>query len=102
MGALVTGLAFFGASPAGAASSGTWDQVASCESSGNWSAQTGNGFFGGLQFTQSTWAAFGGLLYAPTANLATKAEQITVAERVLAGQGPGAWPVCSVKAGLSR
>ncbi|MDI2127040.1 transglycosylase family protein [Yinghuangia seranimata] len=81
-------------------SASTWDQVAACESTNNWSANTGNGFYGGLQFTQSTWAAYGGTQYAPRADLATKDQQIAVAERVRAGQGPGAWPVCSVKAGL--
>ncbi|MBN3929103.1 transglycosylase family protein [Streptomyces verrucosisporus] len=87
---------------ASAASVDTWDKVAQCESTGNWSINTGNGFYGGLQFTQSTWAAFGGTEYAPRADLATKDQQIAVAEKVLAGQGPGAWPVCSVKAGLTK
>ncbi|MFG2823051.1 transglycosylase family protein [Kitasatospora sp. NPDC048365] len=87
---------------ASAASVSTWDKVAQCESTGDWSINTGNGFYGGLQFTSSTWAAFGGHAYAPQANQATKAQQITVAEKVLAEQGPGAWPVCSVKAGLTK
>lgn len=87
---------------AAAASVGVWDKVARCESSGNWHINTGNGYYGGLQFTPSTWAAYGGRAYAPRADLATKREQITVAERVLKGQGPGAWPVCSVRAGLTR
>ncbi|MGA4541536.1 transglycosylase family protein [Uniformispora flossi] len=91
---------FAGTANAAGSSSSTWDGVASCESSGNWSANTGNGFYGGLQFTQSTWNAFGGGQYAPRADQATKDQQIAVAERVRAGQGPGAWPVCSVKAGL--
>ncbi|MFD8484060.1 transglycosylase family protein [Kitasatospora sp. NPDC059673] len=90
------------ANSASAADVATWDKVAQCESSGNWSINTGNGFYGGLQFTSSTWAAFGGTAYAPQANLATKAQQIAVAEKVLASQGPGAWPVCSVKAGLTK
>ncbi|MFC9790315.1 transglycosylase family protein [Rhodococcus sp. NPDC127528] len=68
-----------------------WDGVANCESSGNWSTNTGNGFYGGLQFTQSTWNAYGG---SGSASNASKAEQIRVAENVLAGQGVGAWPVC--------
>ncbi|GAA4473971.1 hypothetical protein GCM10023094_08730 [Rhodococcus olei] len=68
-----------------------WDAVAQCESSGNWSTNTGNGFYGGLQFTQSTWNAYGG---SGSASHASKAEQIRVAENVLAGQGAGAWPVC--------
>lgn len=71
-----------------------WDEVAECESSGNWSINTGNGYYGGLQFVQSTWEAYGGLAYAPRADKATKTEQILVAERVLKGQGKGAWPVC--------
>ncbi|RKT11883.1 LysM domain-containing protein [Streptomyces sp. 1114.5] len=87
---------------ASAASVATWDKVAQCESSGNWSINTGNGFYGGLQFTSSTWAAFGGTAYAPQANQATKDQQIAVAEKVLASQGPGAWPVCSVQAGLTK
>ncbi|WP_316524076.1 transglycosylase family protein [Kitasatospora brasiliensis] len=90
------------ATSASAASVATWDAVAQCESGGNWSINTGNGFYGGLQFTSSTWAAFGGTAYAPQANQATKAQQIAVAEKVLASQGPGAWPVCSVKAGLTK
>ncbi|WP_323185459.1 transglycosylase family protein [Kitasatospora sp. NBC_01287] len=89
------------ASTASAASTSTWDAVAQCESTGNWSINSGNGFYGGLQFTSSTWAAFGGTQYAPQANMATEAQQIAVAEKVLASQGPGAWPVCSVKAGLT-
>lgn len=79
-----------------------WDAVARCESSGNWAIDTGNSFYGGVQFTNSTWKAYGGLAYAPQANLATKAEQIAVARRTLAGQGPGAWPVCGARAGLTR
>ncbi|WP_043910259.1 transglycosylase family protein [Kitasatospora griseola] len=90
------------ANSASAADVATWDKVAQCESGGNWSINTGNGFYGGLQFTSSTWAAFGGTAYAAQANLATKAQQIAVAEKVLASQGPGAWPVCSVKAGLTK
>jgi LysM repeat protein len=87
---------------ASAATVATWDKVAQCESSGNWSINTGNGFYGGLQFTQSTWSAFGGTAYASRADLATKDQQIAVAEKVLASQGPGAWPVCSKKAGLTK
>ncbi|WP_420036994.1 transglycosylase family protein [Streptomyces sp. cg28] len=91
-----------GAGGAQAADVGTWNKVAACESSNNWSINTGNGFYGGLQFTASTWSAYGGGAYAPRADLATKDQQIAVAEKVLAGQGPGAWPVCSQRAGLSR
>ncbi|MYW03783.1 transglycosylase family protein [Streptomyces sp. SID3343] len=89
------------AGTANAADSSTWDKVAQCESTGNWGINTGNGFSGGLQFTPSTWAAYGGTAYASSAQQATKSQQIAVAERVLAGQGPGAWPVCSKTAGLS-
>jgi LysM repeat protein len=82
-------------SPAPAYSGGVnWSAIAACESGGNWGASTGNGFYGGLQFTQQTWLAYGGGQYAPSANLASPAEQIAVAQRVLAGQGIGAWPVC--------
>ena len=80
--------------PPAAPSGHDWAAVAECESGGDWSIDTGNGYFGGLQFSQSTWAAYGGTDYAPRADLATMAEQIAVAERVLARQGPGAWPIC--------
>ncbi|WP_035846799.1 transglycosylase family protein [Kitasatospora azatica] len=90
------------ATGAHAASVSVWDKVANCESTNNWSINTGNGFYGGLQFTSSTWAAYGGTQYAAQANQASKSQQIAVAERVLVDQGPGAWPVCSVKAGLTR
>ncbi|ULE35346.1 transglycosylase family protein [Mycobacterium sp. IDR2000157661] len=79
---------------AGAATDGEWDQVAKCESGGNWAINTGNGYQGGLQFAPSTWKGHGGGEYAPAAHLATKEEQIAVAERVLASQGKGAWPSC--------
>ncbi|MDX6315229.1 MAG: hypothetical protein QOF44_4693, partial [Streptomyces sp.] len=95
-------LPMVGATGAHAASVSTWDKVASCESTNNWSINTGNGFYGGLQFTQSTWAAFGGTQYAARADLATKAQQIAIAEKVLAVQGPQAWPVCGPKAGLTK
>ncbi|MGW7621530.1 transglycosylase family protein [Streptomyces antimycoticus] len=95
-------LPFLGTGPAHAASAGTWDRVAKCESGGNWHINTGNGYYGGLQFSQHTWAAFGGTAYAPRADLASKAQQITVAEVVLRKQGPGAWPVCSVRGRLRR
>ena len=79
---------------AGSAGGVNWSAIAACESGGNWSADTGNGFYGGLQFTEGTWLGYGGGQYASSANLASPAEQIAVAERVLAGQGIGAWPVC--------
>ncbi|MER5635959.1 transglycosylase family protein [Kitasatospora sp. NPDC002227] len=93
-------LPLLAATGAQAASVSTWDRVADCESGGDWSINTGNGFYGGLQFTSSTWKAYGGGQYAAQANQASKGQQIAVAEKVLASQGPGAWPVCSVKAGL--
>ena len=79
---------------AGASPGHDWSGVAQCESSGNWHINTGNGFYGGLQFTQSTWDAYGGQSFASRADLASEAAQVTVAERVLDGQGVGAWPVC--------
>jgi len=103
--AAATGLAALAgtvsAGSAQAASGATWDAVAQCESGGNWSINTGNGFYGGLQFLQSTWEGFGGTQYAARADLASRAQQIDIAENVLAVQGPGAWPVCSVEAGLT-
>ncbi|MFD6351499.1 transglycosylase family protein [Nocardia tengchongensis] len=86
---------------ASAAPAHDWDGVAQCESGGNWGINTGNGYYGGLQFSQSTWAANGG---AGSASNASKAEQIRVAENVLATQGVGAWPVCGqyLRAGTSE
>ena len=80
--------------PASSGGGVNWNAIAACESGGNWSISTGNGFYGGLQFTQQTWLGYGGGQYAASANLATPSEQIAVAQRVLAGQGIGAWPVC--------
>jgi resuscitation-promoting factor RpfA len=82
------------ASGAAHASSVNWDAVAQCESGGNWAINTGNGFYGGLQFTHQTWIGYGGGAYANNANEASRTEQIAIAEKVLAGQGIGAWPVC--------
>ncbi|GAA2406750.1 transglycosylase family protein [Streptomyces coeruleofuscus] len=79
---------------ASAATASEWDAVAQCESGGNWSINTGNGYYGGLQFSASTWSGYGGTKYASTADQATKEQQIEIAEKVLAGQGKGAWPVC--------
>ncbi len=76
------------------ASSVNWDAVAQCESGGDWSINTGNGFYGGLQFTEQTWLGYGGGAYAQYANQASRSAQIAIAEKVLAGQGIGAWPVC--------
>jgi LysM repeat protein len=99
--ALALGVASVGSAPASAAST-VWDRVAKCESGGNWKINTGNGYYGGLQFSNRTWKGFGGGKYASRANRASKAEQIAIARRVLASQGPGAWPVCSRKAGLTK
>ncbi|MCB5164601.1 transglycosylase family protein [Streptomyces bambusae] len=77
-----------------AASAESWAKVATCESGGDWAIATGNGYYGGLQFSPSTWEAFGGHQYAPNAHQATKEQQIEIAEKVLAGQGRGAWPHC--------
>ena len=96
-GAVVLGAAAIGVgmlvSPASAAEH-DWSGVAQCESSGNWSINTGNGYYGGLQFSSPTWLGHGGGQYAPRADLATPAQQIAVAERVLLTQGVGAWPTC--------
>jgi len=89
------------AAPAAAADDSTWDALAQCESSGNWAINTGNGYYGGLQFFQPTWEGFGGNQYASRADLATRSQQIAVAERVLEVQGWGAWPACSAQLGLN-
>ncbi|MGP3987621.1 LysM peptidoglycan-binding domain-containing protein [Streptomyces sp. 3N207] len=88
------------ATGAQAASVDTWEKVAQCESSGNWQANTGNGYYGGLQFNNSSWAAAGGTKYAPRADLATKDQQIATAEKLLKMQGPGAW-ACAGAGGLT-
>jgi resuscitation-promoting factor RpfA len=93
-GAVLGGGSIAMAGQAAAATDGEWDQVARCESGGNWGINTGNGYYGGVQFNAGTWASHGGGQYAPTAQLATREQQIAVAERVLATQGRGAWPVC--------
>ncbi len=85
------------ASSGSSTGSSVWDRLAQCESSGNWSINSGNGFYGGLQFTLSTWRAYGG---SGMPNQASRAEQIRVAQKVQAGQGWGAWPACSSKLGL--
>jgi hypothetical protein len=94
----ITGIAL--SAPAQARS--VWDSVAACESGGNWSINSGNGYYGGLQFSSSTWKAYGGRRYASQAHRASKATQIATAKRVLAAQGPGAWGTCGKRAGLSR
>jgi resuscitation-promoting factor RpfA len=93
-GAVIGGGGIALAGPAAAAPDSEWDRVAACESGGNWAINTGNGYHGGLQFSQGTWAAHGGGEFATSANQATRDQQIAVAERVLATQGRGAWPVC--------
>ncbi|TDK85773.1 resuscitation-promoting factor RpfA [Mycobacterium paragordonae] len=98
-GAVLGGGGIAMAGQAAAATDAEWDQVARCESGGNWAINTGNGFYGGVQFAAGTWASHGGGEYAPSAQLATKDQQIAIAERVLASQGRGAWPVCGT--GLS-
>lgn len=93
-GAVLGGSGIALAGHAAAAPDSEWDRVAACESGGNWGINTGNGYHGGLQFSQGTWAAHGGGEYATSANQATRDQQIAIAERVLASQGRGAWPVC--------
>jgi resuscitation-promoting factor RpfA len=93
-------LPLLGAGSAHAASVSTWDKVAQCESGGNWHINTGNGYYGGLQFSQSSWDAAGGTQYAARADLASKSQQIAVAEKLLDMQGPGAWS-CAAAGGLT-
>jgi resuscitation-promoting factor RpfA len=105
LGALGLGTAAVSAliSPAAAhaATSSEWNAVAQCESGGNWADNTGNGYYGGLQFSASTWDGFGGTAYAPRADLASPSEQMAIADKVVATQGWGAWPVCSRVAGVT-
>lgn len=93
-------LPLLAATSASAADTSTWDRVAECESGGAWSANFGSGQYGGLQFTQEQWTNAGGLDFAERADLASRSQQIAVAERVLASQGPQAWPLCAASAGL--
>jgi LysM repeat protein len=97
----VAGAPLLATAPAYAVSDSTWDKLAQCESTGRWNINTGNGFSGGLQFTPSTWRAFGGGQFASVAHQASREQQIVVAERVLAQQGWNAWPSCSKKIGAS-
>ncbi|GAA2950701.1 transglycosylase family protein [Kitasatospora cinereorecta] len=90
-----------GATGAHAADASTWDRVAECESGGMWSADLGNGHYGGLQFSQDDWSAYGGTAYASRADLASRSQQISVAEKVLSDKGPQAWPSCAVISGLA-
>lgn len=91
-----------GAAGAHAAEASTWDRVAECESGGMWSADLGNGSYGGLQFSPELWKAYGGESYAERADLASRSQQIAVAEKVLAAKGPQAWPSCAVISGLTK
>lgn len=103
-GATGAGLALplLGASGASAADAGTWDRVAECESGGLWSADEGNGYYGGLQLTMQMWQEYGGEEFASQPDFASRAQQITVAERILAGMGADkAWPECADDAGLA-
>ncbi|MGW7437472.1 transglycosylase family protein [Streptomyces sp. NPDC054849] len=95
-------LPLLAATNATAADTSTWDKVAECESGGSWSANFGSGAYGGLQFTQEQWQSAGGLDFAERPDLASRSQQIAVAERVLASQGPQAWPLCAAAAGLDR
>ncbi|MFI8005640.1 transglycosylase family protein [Streptomyces sp. NPDC086010] len=90
-----------GAGGAQAADASTWDRVAECESGGIWSADLGNGYYGGLQFSEATWSAYGGAAYASRADLASRSQQIAIAEKVLEDKGPQAWPSCAVISGLA-
>ena len=86
--------------PAGAATTRTWNRIAQCESGGNWHINTGNGYYGGLQISRSTWHGYGGGRFAAIPSKASKRQQIKVAERIRRGQGWGAWPTCSARAGV--
>ncbi|HEU5486362.1 MAG TPA: transglycosylase family protein [Microlunatus sp.] len=99
--ALAVGLSAGVAKPADAKNS-VWHRVAKCESGGRWHINTGNGYFGGSQFSSGTWRAYGGKKYGRQAHKASKSEQIAIARRVLAGQGAGAWGGCARKAGLTK
>jgi resuscitation-promoting factor RpfA len=100
-GVAMTALLIFAApAQAGPARQHMWDRVAQCESGGNWRANTGNGYYGGLQFSRGTWRSYGGGAYAGTANHATRLQQIEIAEKVLSAQGWKAWPTCSRRAGV--
>jgi LysM repeat protein len=96
-GAVAVGVPFAVAGTANAAPDSAWDKLAQCESGGNWKINTGNGYYGGLQFNPTTWRAYGG---AGMPHQASRQQQIAVAERVLAAQGWNAWPSCSRKTGV--
>ncbi|MZD09032.1 LysM peptidoglycan-binding domain-containing protein [Streptomyces sp. SID5785] len=90
------------ATNASAADTHAWDKLATCESGGQWSLDAGNGYYGGLQLSQEMWEQYGGLDFAPSADQASRSQQISVAEKVLDDRGPGAWPSCSLTAGLTQ
>ncbi|GAA1652407.1 resuscitation-promoting factor protein RpfA [Actinoplanes couchii] len=97
------GIVLSGASPASAAARQVnWDVVAKCESGGRWNINTGNGYYGGLQFSRSTWKSNGGGKYASTADKASKAEQITIANKIHAKRGLSPWPTCGKKKGVYK
>lgn len=98
--AAAMGVAALAQPAANAAPASAWEQVAACESGGNWQINTGNGYYGGLQFNAGTWSAYGGGQYAPTANLASRDQQIEIAQKVQAAQGWGAWPACTASLGI--
>ncbi|MGH3424936.1 MAG: transglycosylase family protein [Nocardioidaceae bacterium] len=93
---------FGAAAPASAADDGTWNNLAQCESGGDWHINTGNGYYGGVQFSDQTWDAYGGGKYASHADQASRSQQIAIAEKVLDQQGWGAWPACSSELGLGQ
>jgi hypothetical protein len=95
-------LPLLGAGAAHAGEAGPWDKVAMCETGGMWNANTHNGFFGGLAITEDTWRQYGGTVYAPLPDLASRAQQITVAEKILADLGPDAWPGCEPSPGAAE
>ncbi|EST26519.1 hypothetical protein M878_27055 [Streptomyces roseochromogenus subsp. oscitans DS 12.976] len=90
-----------GAASANAADGTTWDKIAECESGGSWSANSGNGYYGGLQISQDDWDKYGGTQYADSADQASRSQQIAVAEKILAGQGTKPWAMCALTAGLT-
>jgi nucleoid-associated protein YgaU len=96
----IAAVALATAGSATAATDAQWNKLAQCESGGNWSIDTGNGYYGGLQFSRSTWLAYGGGAFAPTANKASREQQISIAAKVAVGQGWGAWG-CAGRAGIT-
>jgi hypothetical protein len=98
---LAAAIPFAMTSPAQAATTNTWERLAACESGGNWHINTGNGYYGGVQFSDGTWDGNGGDRFAKRADLATKAEQIVIAEKVLDARGWSPWPACASRLGLT-